>query len=233
MKTYQSLKQQVFEANLDLVKKSLVILTWGNVSQIDRAAGVFAIKPSGVDYAKMTPEDIVVVDLEGRTVEGRLNPSSDMPTHLELYKAAESIGGIVHTHSTFASAYAQAGADIPCYGTTHADYFYGAVPCTPALTKEQIADGYERNTGLVIVETFFHKNLDYEAMPAVLVKNHACFTWGKDASKAVENAYVLEQVAHMAMLTRRVSPAAAAAPQELCDKHYFRKHGKNAYYGQK
>lgn len=181
----------------------------------------------------MTAADMVVCNLRGEVVDGSLRPSSDMPTHLELYLADERIGGVVHTHSTYATSIAQTGLDIPVYGTTHADYFYGAIPCTPALTSEEIATNYEINTGKVIVKAFKDRGRDFEAMPAVLVKNHGPFAWGKNGAKAVENAYVLEQVAHMTILSRRYADALQPAPQELQDKHYFRKHGANAYYGQK
>lgn len=230
---YKELKQRVLDANLELVKKGLVILTWGNASEIDRQSGVIAIKPSGVAYDKMTIDDIVVVDLSGKIIDGKLNPSSDLPSHIELYKAFSDIGGVVHTHSTYATAYAQSGQSIPCFGTTHADYFYGEVPCTRELTKGEIATNYEKNSGLVIVENFAKSDRDFSACPAVLIKNHAPFTWGKTAMKAVENSYVLEQVAKMAILTKQINISALSASQDLQDKHYFRKHGKNAYYGQK
>ena len=221
----ESLKQAVYEANLELPKRGLVTYTWGNVSGIDRQAGCFVIKPSGVAYEKMRPEDMVVVDLEGRVVEGDLNPSSDMPTHLVLYQHFADIGGVVHTHSSWATAWAQAGRAIPCYGTTQADYFYGEVPCARALTSEEIAEAYETNTGKVIVESFAKKNP--EDVPAVLCRSHGPFTWGSDAAEAVYHA-----VAKMACLTERIAPGATPAPQYLLDKHYFRKHGADAYYGQ-
>ncbi len=227
----EELKKVVYEANMLLPKYHLVTFTWGNVSGIDREKGLVVIKPSGVDYDKMTPEDMVVVDLEGNTVEGDLNPSTDMLSHVEFYKAFPKIGGAVHTHSPWATSWAQAGRGIPCYGTTHADYLYGEVPCVRCLTKEELDEGYEKNTGLLIVETF--KKLDYEAMPAVLCKNHGPFTWGKTPNEAVHNAVVLEECAKMAARAEMINPRIQPAPQYLQDKHYFRKHGANAYYGQK
>ena len=227
----EALKQQVYEANMELPKRGLITYTWGNVSGIDRESGLFVIKPSGVDYDLLKPEDMVVMDLNGNRVEGTMNPSSDTPTHVELYKAFPEIGGIVHTHSPHATAWAQAGRGLPCYGTTHADYFYGEIPCARNLTAEEIEEGYEKNTGLVIVETFKGKNPMY--VPAVLCKNHGPFTWGKDAFEAVHNAVVLEEVAKMASRCERINPDVKPAPQELQDKHYYRKHGANAYYGQK
>lgn len=226
----EDLKQYVFEQNLRLVKNNLVVLTWGNVSAIDREKNLVVIKPSGVSYDEMKAEDMVVVDLDGNVVEGDYRPSSDTATHVELYKQFPNIGGVVHTHSTFAVSWAQAGKDIPPYGTTHADAFYGPVPCARSLTKEEINDAYELNTGKVIVETF--KDRDYEAIPAVIVRNHGPFTWGKTASKAVENAITLEEVAKMAFITKSINPNVDNVDQYLLDKHYFRKHGKNAYYGQ-
>lgn len=229
----EKLKQQVYEANMLLPRYGLVTFTWGNVSAIDRDAGLVVIKPSGVAYEVMKAQDMVVVDLEGNVVEGTLNPSSDTPTHLRLYQAFSGIGGIVHTHSTQATAFAQAEKDILCYGTTHADYFYGCVPVTRHLTPEEIQSDYEANTGAVIIETFQRRGIDPSATPAVVVRKHGPFTWGKDAFKAVENAAVLEEVARMALLTEQLNPAVAPAAQEIMDKHYFRKHGANAYYGQK
>ena len=227
----EELKKAVYEANMLLPKYGLVTFTWGNVSQIDRETGYFAIKPSGVDYDKLTPEDMVIMDLDGNKIEGKYNPSSDTPTHLELYKAFPNIGGIVHTHSPWATSWAQAGRGIPCYGTTHADYMYGEIPCVRCLTKEEIDGAYEKNTGLLIAEYF--KENDYEAVPAVLCENHGPFTWGRDGHEAVHNAVVLEEVAKMAARCETINPQVKPAPQELQDKHYYRKHGADAYYGQK
>ena len=229
----EQLKQEVYEANLLLPRYALVTFTWGNVSGIDRERGLFVIKPSGVEYEKLTPEDMVVMDLEGRKVEGRYQPSSDTPTHLVLYQKFKEIGGIVHTHSSWATSWAQAGRDIPCYGTTHADYFYGEIPCVRCLTKEEIEEDYEKNTGVLIAETFRRKEKDPEAVPAVLCKNHGVFAWGKDAREAVHNAVVAEEVAKMAARCEMINPHVKPAPRELQDKHYYRKHGPNAYYGQK
>jgi len=226
----EQLKQQVYEANMDLPKYGLVTFTWGNVSGIDRESGLFVIKPSGVEYDALKPEDMVVVDLQGNVVEGKYKPSSDTPTHLELYKAFPEIGGIVHTHSSYATSWAQAGRGIPCYGTTHADYMYGEIPCARSLTAEEINTEYEKNTGLLIIETF--KDKDVMAVPAVLCQNHGPFSWGKDAHEAVHNAVVLEEVAKMALRTEIINPKVGSAPQVLQDKHYYRKHGANAYYGQ-
>lgn len=226
----EALKQLVYEANMELPKYGLVTFTWGNVSAIDREKGLFVIKPSGVDYEKLRPEDMVVMDLEGNKVEGSYNPSSDTATHLEMYKAFPEMGGIVHTHSSWATSWAQAGRGIPCYGTTHADYMYGEIPCLRCLTKQEIDDAYEKNTGLLIVDYF--KDKEYMAVPACLCKNHGPFAWGKDAREAVHNAVVLEEVAKMAARTELINPKAAPAPCELQDKHYMRKHGANAYYGQ-
>ena len=228
----EELKKAVYEANMLLPKYNLVTFTWGNVSQIDRETGYFAIKPSGVDYDKLTPDDMVIMDLEGNKIEGRYNPSSDTPTHLELYRAFPKIGGVVHTHSPWATSWAQAGRGIPCYGTTHADYMYGEIPCVRCLTKEEIDEAYEKNTGVLIADEFERQGRDYEATPAVLCKNHGPFTWGKDAHEAVHNAVVLEEVAKMAARCEMINPQNQPAPQELQDKHYNRKHGKNAYYGQ-
>ena len=225
----EQLKQEVFENNLRLTKNGLVTLTWGNVSAIDKETRLVVIKPSGVSYETMTAEDMVVVDLEGNKVEGRYNPSSDTPTHIELYKKFSEIGGIVHTHSRWATVFAQCGKDIPALGTTHADTFYGAVPCTRPMTPEEIAGAYEAETGRVIIETLVGKNV--MDVPAVLVHSHGPFTWGKNATKAVENSIVLEEVAMMAWHTLALAPD-ARIQQELLDKHYFRKHGENAYYGQ-
>ncbi len=229
---YEELKKRVYEANMLLPKYELVTFTWGNVSEIDRAAGVFAIKPSGVEYDRLSPEDMVIMDLNGNKVEGKYNPSSDTATHLELYKAFDKIGGVVHTHSSFATSWAQAGRDIPCYGTTHADYIYGEIPCVRNLTKEEIEEAYEKNTGILIAEHFKAHDKDPVAVPAVLCKNHGVFTWGKDAHEAVHNAVVCEEVAKMAFRCELINPDVKPAPQELMDKHYYRKHGANAYYGQ-
>lgn len=227
------LKQQVFEANMELPEHGLVRFTWGNASGIDREKGLVVIKPSGVPYERMKAEDMVVVDLYGNIIEGELNPSSDLATHLELYRGFPEIGGIVHTHSISATSWAQAGKEIPCYGTTHADYIYGPVPCVRCLSPEEIEEAYEQNTGLVIVSEFKTRGIDYMAVPAVLCKNHGPFTWGKDPADAVHNAAVLENVAEMAYRTELINPSAVHAPQELQDKHYNRKHGANAYYGQR
>ncbi|MDW6091901.1 L-ribulose-5-phosphate 4-epimerase [Vibrio rhizosphaerae] len=229
---YSEIKQRVFEANLSLPKHGLVTFTWGNVSEIDRARQIIAIKPSGVAYEEMTVDDMVVVDLDGNIVEGTLNPSSDTKTHLELYKAFSSIGGIVHTHSRHATIWAQAGLDIPALGTTHADYFYGNIPCTRPLTPAEIEGDYEQNTGLVIIEEFLRREIDPVAVPSAIIAGHAPFSWGKNADEAVHNAVVLEEVASMALGTRALN-AGITLQQELSDKHYFRKHGKDAYYGQK
>ena len=228
----EELKKEVYEANMLLPKYGLVTFTWGNVSAIDRERGLFVIKPSGVEYESMKPEDMVVMDLNGNRVEGKLRPSSDTPTHLELYKAFPEIGGIVHTHSSYATSWAQAGRSIPCYGTTHADYIYGEVPCVRCLTKEEIDEAYETNTGKLIVSEFKRSKKEIMAVPAVLCKNHGPFTWGKDAKDAVHNAVVLEEVAKMAYRTESINSKVEPAPQELQDKHYYRKHGAGAYYGQ-
>lgn len=225
----EDLKKEVYEANIELVKHGLVIFTWGNVSGIDREKGLVVIKPSGVSYDKMTAEDMVVLDLEGKVVEGKLKPSSDTPTHLVLYHAFANIGGIVHTHSTYATAWAQAGCDIPNIGTTHADYFKNAIPCTRQMTQIEIENDYEKETGNVIVECFKEMNEDYT--PGVLVNNHGPFSWGKTPHDAVHNAVVLEQVAKMASISMSVNPA-LKMNSYLIDKHFNRKHGANAYYGQ-
>lgn len=227
----EELKCRVCKANKQLPKYGLVTFTWGNVSEIDRETGYFAIKPSGVEYDELTPDDMVLMDLNGNKIEGKFNPSSDTATHIELYKAFPNIGGIVHTHSSWATSWAQAGRGIPCYGTTHADYMYGEIPCVRNLTEQEIQETYEKNTGILIVDHF--KDKDYEAMPAVLCKNHGPFTWGKDGIEAVHNAVVLEEVAKMAACTEMIYPQVQEAPQELQDKHYYRKHGVNAYYGQR
>ena len=228
----EELKQKVYEANMELPRRGLVTYTWGNVSGIDREKGLFVIKPSGVEYDELKPEDLVVMDLQGNKVEGDMNPSSDTKTHLVLYNAFPQLGGIVHTHSPYAVGWAQAGRDIPCYGTTHADYFYGPIPCARHLTQEALDEDYEMNTGKLIVEEFPARGIDPVAVPAVICHSHGPFTWGKDAAQAVYHAVVLEEVAKMAMFTRQVDPSAAPAPQRIQDKHYMRKHGPNAYYGQ-
>ena len=226
----EDLKQQVYHANLQLVKHGLVIFTWGNVSGIDRDKGLVVIKPSGVSYEEMKPDDMVVLDLAGNVVEGHLRPSSDTPTHLCLYRAFPEIGGVVHTHSSFATAWAQAGRDIPCLGTTHADYFYGDIPCTESMIREEIEGNYEEETGNVIVRRF--AGLNPVHTPGVLVKNHGPFTWGKTPDEAVYHAVVVEEVAKMASATLTVNPEATMNPA-LVEKHFSRKHGPNAYYGQK
>ncbi len=226
----EQMKERVCRANIELKNSGLITLTWGNVSEIDRQSGLVVIKPSGVSYDKMTPADMVVVDLDGNTVEGTLNPSSDLPTHLELYKAFSDIGGVTHTHSRWATVFSQAGVPLEALGTTHADTFYGTVPCTRRLSAKEIAGDYEKNTGKIIVEAF--ENIDPIAIPAVLVNSHGPFIWGASAQKSVENAIVLEECAMMAYYTKSLSPN-VTMQQELLDKHYLRKHGKNAYYGQK
>ena len=228
----EELKKKVYEANMELPRRNLVTYTWGNVSGIDREKGLFVIKPSGVEYDELRPEDLVVMDLCGNKVEGDMNPSSDTKTHLVLYRAFPQLDGIVHTHSPYAVAWAQAGRDIPAYGTTHADYFYGSIPCARHLTQEELDEDYELNTGNIIVEEFKTRNIDPVAVPAVICHSHGPFTWGKDAAQAVYHAVVLEEVAKMAILTRQVDPSALPAPQRIQDKHYMRKHGPNAYYGQ-
>ncbi len=227
----EELKKAVLEANLELSERQLVIYSWGNVSGIDRSKGIVAIKPSGVPYEELTIDKIVLVDLDGNVVEGDLNPSSDTPTHLELYRSFEAIGGICHTHSPNATMWAQACKAIPCFGTTHADYFYGDVPVTEVMTKEQIQNDYELNTGKIIVERF--AGMDPMQMPAVLVANHGPFTWGNDPAKAVEATVVLEHIAATALGTITINPDKGAVSDALLGKHYLRKHGKNAYYGQK
>lgn len=226
----EQLKKDVLRANRDLVKNGLVIFTWGNVSAIDRRSGLIVIKPSGMEYDVMTEEDMVVVNLDGEVVEGNRKPSVDLFTHIELYKAFDKIGAVTHTHSTFATAYAQAGKPIEPYGTTHADYFYGAIPCARALTKAEVDGEYERNTGKVIVETF--AKLDYNAIPAALADGHGVFAWGENAYKSVYNATVAEQCAKMAYLSKGINPDMPPLSQYLLDRHYLRKHGKNATYGQ-
>ncbi len=230
---YDSLKETVHQANLDIVEAGLVELTWGNASAVDRDAGVFAIKPSGVDYDTMTPADIPIVSLEtGERVEGDLKPSSDTPTHRELYRQFSSIGGVVHTHSNYAVSWAQAGQPIPCLGTTHADHFYGAVPVTRRMTDEEIQTEYEHNTGAVIVECFDEQDIAPAQVPGVLVAGHGPFAWGSDMEHAVENAIVLESVAEKALHTYQIDGQAEPIDQTLLDKHYLRKHGDEAYYGQ-
>jgi L-ribulose-5-phosphate 4-epimerase len=226
----KKLKEEVFQANLDLVRHNLVIFTWGNVSAIDRENGLVVIKPSGVAYDEMKADDMVVVDFDGKVVEGNLKPSSDTPTHIELYRHFAEIGGVVHTHSAYATAWAQAGVDIPILGTTHADYFAGDIPCTRDMTRDEVASEYEKNTGTVIVETFKGKNPNH--VPGVIVKNHGPFSWGKDAHEAVHNSVVMEQVAKMAFISLSVNPQASMNPL-LTRKHFDRKHGANAYYGQR
>ena len=229
----EELKEKVFKANIDLVKNNLVVLTWGNVSGIDREKGLVVIKPSGVSYDDMKASDMVVVDLDGNVVEGNLRPSSDTITHIELYKKYESLGGIVHTHSTFATSWAQAKRDIPSYGTTHADTFYGSVPCTRKLSNEEIKTEYERNTGFVIIETLENRNIEILSVPGIIVGSHGPFSWGETPDKAVSNAVVLEEVAKMALITESLNKDITPIEKDLQDKHYFRKHGENAYYGQK
>ncbi|BFU64835.1 L-ribulose-5-phosphate 4-epimerase [Rodentibacter abscessus] len=227
-----AMRERVFKANLELPKYKLITFTWGNVSEIDRASGIVAIKPSGVEYDQMTVEDIVLVDLQGNRVYGDKKPSSDTPTHLELYRQFTEIGGVVHTHSRHATAWAQAGEDILALGTTQGDYFYGAIPCTRKMTPEEIAGEYELETGKVIVETFRKRQIEPKSVPAVLVHSHGPFTWGKDAFDAVHNSVVLEEVAYMNFVSHQIRPNIGSMQQELLDKHYLRKHGKNAYYGQ-
>ena len=228
----EGLKKKVLKANLDLVKHRLVLFTWGNVSEIDRESWLIVIKPSGVEYDEMTEKDMVVVDLNGNVVEGDLRPSSDTPTHIEFYKAFPDVGGVTHTHSTYATAWAQAGRSIPFYGTTHADYFYGDIPCARSLTKEEIEGEYEKNTGLAIVEKFQKDGLKPLEVPGVLIKSHGVFAFGKDGDGSVYNATVIEEVAKMAAITEAVNPQVQRADRFMMDKHYLRKHGKNAYYGQ-
>jgi L-ribulose-5-phosphate 4-epimerase len=227
----EQLKEEVLEANLEIVRRGLVLYTFGNASGIDRAAGLVAIKPSGVPYEQMKASDFVVTDLDGQVVEGNLRPSSDLATHLAIYRAFPAVGGVVHTHSRAATVWAQAGKEIPCLGTTHADYFYGSIPVVGPLTSEEIRGDYELNTGLAIVRHFAGK--DPLAMPAVLVANHAPFAWGKDAATAAYNAVVLEEVAELAWRTCLLNPGVQPIAREVLDKHFLRKHGPNAYYGQK
>ena len=227
----EELKEAVLKANLELPKRGLITFTWGNVSGIDRTNNLIVIKPSGVAYDQLKLEDLVVVDLEGNQIEGKLNPSSDTPTHLVIYRNFKDVGGVVHTHSRWATSWAQSGRGIPALGTTHADYFYGEIPCTREMSPKEINGNYEEATGNVIVETFHGKNPNY--VPGVLVNNHGPFIWGKDAAEAVHNAVVLEEVAMMAYNTCQLKPEIKAIKQDLLDKHFLRKHGANAYYGQK
>lgn len=230
---YDALKMAVWKANIDIVESGLVVMTWGNASAVDREVGVMAIKPSGVEYENLQPADIVVVSLEtGDVVDGSLRPSSDTPTHLYLYQQFGEIGGVVHTHSSFAVSWAQAERDLPCLGTTHADHFYGSIPVTRRMQPEEIRQAYEHNTGVVIVECFRERGLDPMSIPAVLVAGHGPFTWGETPEKAVENANVLEYVARMAAHTHLINPSARRVDQSLLDKHFLRKHGPDAYYGQ-
>jgi L-ribulose-5-phosphate 4-epimerase len=229
----EELKELVCNANKELPKYGLVTFTWGNVSAIDRSKGLIVIKPSGVEYDELKNEQMVVVDMEGKIVEGKLNPSSDTATHIELYKASSKIGGVVHTHSTFATIFSQANLDVPAFGTTQADYIFGDVPCTRRMTEAEINGEYEKETGKVIVETFINRNINFAQIPAVVVANHGPFSWGKDAFEAVHNAVVLEEVSKMALNTMLLNNHAPHIQQVLLDKHYLRKHGDNAYYGQK
>ncbi|WP_331351068.1 L-ribulose-5-phosphate 4-epimerase [Cellvibrio sp. UBA7671] len=229
--SYTELKREVYEANMELQRRNLVVYTWGNVSQIDRSKGVIAIKPSGVAYEKLSPDDIVIVDLENNIVEGAMRPSSDTKTHTHLYHHFESIGGVTHTHSTYATAWAQTQQAIPCYGTTHADYAYGEIPCTAVMTDEQIERDYEEETGVQITDCF--KTRSPKEVPMVIVAGHAPFTWGKSGADAVYHAVILEEIARMAYLTKTLQQNTPPLKQGIVDKHYLRKHGKNAYYGQK
>jgi L-ribulose-5-phosphate 4-epimerase len=229
--SYIELKREVYEANMELQRRNLVVYTWGNVSQIDRANAVIAIKPSGVAYEKLSPDDIVIVDLENKIVEGKMRPSSDTKTHTHLYRHFENIGGVTHTHSTYATAWAQTQQAIPCYGTTHADYAYGEIPCTAVMTDEQIERDYEEETGVQFTDCF--KSRDPKEVPMVIVAGHAPFTWGKNGADAVYHAVILEEIARMAYLTKTLQQTTAPLKQGIVDKHYLRKHGKNAYYGQK
>jgi L-ribulose-5-phosphate 4-epimerase len=231
-KRLKKLKEEVYISNIELVKKNLVVFTFGNVSGIDRKSGIIAIKPSGVDYDKLTPEIIVLVDLEGNKIDSNLNPSSDTKTHIKLYKAFPDIGGIVHTHSRFATSWAQAKKPILCLGTTHADYFYGEIPCTEVISDEQIAKDYEEETGNLIVETFKNKNIDYHHIKACLVSSHGPFTWGKEPEEAVFISSILEEIAQMNFNSILINPKLENIKKTLIDKHYLRKHGKHAYYGQ-
>lgn len=229
----EELRKRVYEANMDLDRRKLIKFTWGNVSAIDRESGLVVIKPSGVKYEELSPENMVITDLDGNIVEGDLNPSSDLKTHLELYKAFSEIGGVVHTHSEEAVAWAQAGRDIISYGTTHADYFYGDIPCARSLTKEEVNSAYEKETGTVIIETFRERNINPKYIPGIVVRNHGPFTWGTTPEEAVYHAVVLEEVAKMARKTESLNPDVKRVDQYLLEKHFLRKHGENAYYGQK
>lgn len=226
-------KEEILEANLQLQRMGLVIFTWGNVSGIDREKGEVTIKPSGVPYEQMKVDDLVTVDLQGKVLEGSYNPSSDLATHLEIYRSFPDCGGVVHTHSRMATAWAQAGRDLPALGTTHADYFYGPIPCTRSLTSKEINGAYELETGKVIVETFQERKIDPQAVPGVLVSGHGPFTWGSEPMNAVHNTVVLEEIAQMAFASLTINSEIAGISQELLDKHYLRKHGEEAYYGQK
>jgi len=227
----KQLKEEVLCANLDLVKYGLVVLTWGNVSGISRSDNLIIIKPSGVDYDKLKIDDMIIVDLSGKIIEGNKRPSSDTPTHIELYKAFQQIGGITHTHSTYATIFAQACKEIPCLGTTHADHFYGSIPVARFLTQDEVETDYEKNTGKIIIEKF--SNLDYNSTPGILVGGHAPFSWGKNAGESVKNGLILERIAQMALSTLQLNPDIKELPSYISDKHYQRKHGPNAYYGQK
>lgn len=233
----EKLKEEVYNANMELPRRGLITYTWGNVSGLDRDSKLIVIKPSGVDYDNLSPADMVVLDLEGNVVEGKYNPSTDTPTHLELYRRfPEEMGGIVHTHSSWATSWAQACRAIPCYGTTHADYFYGEIPCARCLTKHEIEEAYERNTGVVIAELLEKRKtegFEISAVPGILCSFHGPYTWGKDAAQAVHNSVVLEELAKMAVRCESINPHSKPAPQYIVDKHYFRKHGSNAYYGQR
>jgi L-ribulose-5-phosphate 4-epimerase len=232
-KRLRKLKEKVFKSNIELVQRNLVIFTFGNASGIDRESGIFAIKPSGFEYKDLTPDDMVLIDLNGNIVESNLNPSSDKRTHLQLYKNFSDIGGIVHTHSRFATAWAQSKKSIQCLGTTHADYFFGEIPCTEIIRDEQIAEDYEKETGNLIIETFKNKDIDYHHMKACLVASHGPFTWGKDSNEAVFISEILEEIAQINLYSAAINPQIENIKKSLLDKHYLRKHGKYAYYGQK
>jgi len=232
MSEFKQLKEITFEGNKKLGESGLVLLTWGNVSAFDAEKGVFAIKPSGVDYDTMTADDMVVLDLEGKVVEGTLRPSSDTKTHLELYKAYPQLGSVIHTHSKWATIWCQQMMDLPCMGTTHADFFYGTVPCTRAITQAELDEDYEMNTGKIIIETITERGIDPLEVPAILTGGHAPFVWGQNVNKALENSIVLERVAEMAWMNHLLNAQVPPLPQHILNKHYTRKHGKNAYYGQ-